>query len=85
MDEQNKATEEKTETVTADKAQGSPQDLTDQKLEEVSGGGGFVLDVVAHLVGEAIVWGAEALYDAAKNNTEPYPDGTRTDIMGNQG
>jgi hypothetical protein len=84
MDEQNKTTEERTETVSAEKVQDSPQDLSDQKLDAVSGGG-FGIDVLLAFGAELVKDGILAVVEAAKNNTEPYPDGTRTDIMGNQG
>ena len=66
--------------VTVDSAE-----LTDAALDQVAGGGklGTAADIVQLVT---FAWEvAKATYNAAKNSKGGYPDGERTDVMGNQG
>ena len=57
--------------------------LTDDALDDVCGGKGKLGWVLTGL--QALYEVGSAVWDAAKNSKGGYPDGERTDVMGNQG
>ena len=69
-----------TSDLTNDSAQ-----LTDADLDQVVGGSrlGLLADIIQVAT---FAWDVvKTTYNAAKNSKGGYPDGERTDVMGNQG